>query len=67
MENCRECKFWDHDGLSSYGICRAVPPAGQLGWPRVQPHDWCGAFVKAQKTVENSEKVKNVSRPVKAR
>jgi hypothetical protein len=41
MPTCVTCKWFDHDGTSPYGVCRAHPHSGN-GWPRVAKADWCG-------------------------
>ena len=40
---CDQCRHWDNDGLSPYGVCRHSPPTGS-GWPRVSRKDWCGEY-----------------------
>lgn len=43
---CLTCKWFDHDGTSPYGVCRAHPHSGN-GWPRVAKADWCGEHTPA--------------------
>ena len=49
MEECRNCKYWigKSDGTSA-GDCRryAPRPGDRHGWPRTNPHDWCGEWVE---------------------
>ena len=40
---CDQCRHWDNDGMSPYGVCRHSPPTGS-GWPRVSRKDWCGEY-----------------------
>lgn len=40
---CVTCKWFDHDAISPYGVCRAHPHSGH-GWPRVSKADWCGEY-----------------------
>ena len=40
---CDQCRHWDNDGMSPYGVCRKNPPTGS-GWPRTSRKDWCGQF-----------------------
>lgn len=40
---CDQCRHWDNDGMSPYGVCRKNPPTGS-GWPRTSRKDWCGEY-----------------------
>lgn len=40
---CDQCRHWDNDGMSPYGVCRKNPPTGS-GWPRTSRKDWCGEW-----------------------
>lgn len=42
-KTCDNCRHWDNDGMSPYGVCRKMPPTGS-GWPRVSRKDWCGEW-----------------------
>ena len=53
--NCSSCRYWDNDGISPYGLCRARPPVAQLGWPRTSPADWCAEHATEKNTDDDQK------------
>jgi hypothetical protein len=42
---CENCEFYGKSGMGHLFMeCRRNPPKVEMGWPAVEPDQWCGEF-----------------------